>query len=492
MLEKKSTIKVLIPSNPYSTDPAEFDAYVHHICFGSAFLTLTSNSRKFGLEGRLTQQWESSQNYTTWKFSLRPNLYDSNGVIIDGQYILSSLKRFFFMQRKKGSKSFVSSIKGIENLQSIKENIEGLSLCFENNLEVLTFSLNNPVIDLDHQLAFGIYGIASPENYHSQNGDWTTEKKLVSTGPYRVHHFSSDRVELHKRDHFTLYDIDDSPSIVIVKKDAVENYEEYDFFRIPDYESNIINLHNYNYYVHNDYSIRFMRINSYFKNDSLFKHPHFRHAFINFLKEHYLIKLGIPEGFFPSLHSQRSLTTTANIENDLAPLISSHLKNYPMQKIRIMKTTPPKSSHDSALMDGIIDFFGHNKIPHEFVENDIKILISSLDQDWQKDNVDIATISTSILNNNPYSDIDFMFNSSEGIRLPDPRKQYPTIKERGKSNKSILEMNQFLNEDAIVLPLIHFQRRFFYKTHLDLSDINAASSFSDFSTIKIKVYPLFK
>jgi hypothetical protein len=483
--QKQSIIKVAIPSSPYSSDPIDFDAYVHHLCFGSTLSTLVSNTKKTGLEGRLAKDWEKDRDFKTWRFHLRSGIYDSNQEIINGNYILASFKRAFLKQLEKGSKSFVTKLKGIEKLTTLRNDIDGLYLSNINGHEIITFTFTEAIIDLDYQLSFGVYGITSSRNFNPLTGDWLQEVRLISTGPYEVYSFESDAVELRLRSNFNIYNVEKSPPIVILKKEKAENYGGFDFFRLADYQTEGLYLDDFDYYVDSDHSIKFLRFNSYFKSDSPFFYNEFRQGFIDFLQLNYFQEIDLPIGFFPL--SALAPTKKEILFNDykIKEILKSHRAQFPHRKIRVMKTVSTVSNLDAQLMLGITAFLEKYEIPYELIESDIKIIFSSFDLEWKDSNVDICVLNTSILNETPYSDIDFMFESSEGIRLPDPRKMYSQLKGQEKGTIFIEKINQFLREDAIVLPLQHFQRRFYHKKNLDFSNINIAESFVDFSLVKI-------
>ena len=118
-------------------------------------------------------------------------------------------------------------------------------------------------------------------------------------------------------------------------------------------------------------------------------------------------------------------------------------------------------------------------------------LYNSIYDNWEDEdylkyyNYDLTGGSTGILINNPYNDIEFMFNSKEGIRLPDADG---SIKyELEKQNKMDLsKINELIWEQGIIWPLSHFSNGIWTKDTIDVSNLNTAIPPIEFNWIGLK------
>ncbi len=64
MTHQNDIVKVLVSIPPYSTDPIEYDAHVHHMIFTSVLSPLITNYKLGEYVGILAKSWKVNDDFT--------------------------------------------------------------------------------------------------------------------------------------------------------------------------------------------------------------------------------------------------------------------------------------------------------------------------------------------------------------------------------------------------------------------------------------------
>jgi hypothetical protein len=115
------------------------------------------------------------------------------------------------------------------------------------------------------------------------------------------------------------------------------------------------------------------------------------------------------------------------------------------------------------------------------VEVPQELSMKEYDPDLSSYGADLYVLPTNVLVEAPESDIRFMFESTEGIRLPDSTGEIRD--ELKKPQLDPQRINELIWEQAIVWPLTHFAFGVWTRPNVDLSQMNLALPPADFSWI---------
>ena len=192
-------INVYLPYAPYSSDPLEYDSAIHHLAFRSVRSSLVSEYSIGDYTGTLASSWISSNNSQDWTFKIRNGLNFENGDNIDAKSIVLSFTRLAYVLKLKGSQSeFFDNLNGIEKLDSPIAKIDGLK-AIGNEIKI---SFKKPVPNLLDIISFGLYGISHSSEFEKSTGKWLNPKNFVSSGPYKIHSWTSEKIVLTRRKEF--------------------------------------------------------------------------------------------------------------------------------------------------------------------------------------------------------------------------------------------------------------------------------------------------
>ena len=96
-------LTVWTQSSPYSADPLDCDAFVHHITLRPVLNTLVTQYRTGELAGTFAKKWTSSTDLKEWRFEIEPNFHFENGDPITPEIIVRSWRRMAFLQKQRKS-----------------------------------------------------------------------------------------------------------------------------------------------------------------------------------------------------------------------------------------------------------------------------------------------------------------------------------------------------------------------------------------------------
>ena len=199
-MNQKKTLNFKISSSPYSTDPLDYDAYSHHVAFGSVYATLVTQYSPGKILGVIAKNWSNSNQSKEWSFTIKENLLYDNGDIISPARIAQSFTRTAYLMKEKGSNDvFPAKLKGIQKLSSPNGLFEGVQYIGNT----ITFKFAVPVPDLLELISFGLFGIVHPSNYDKETGKWIDNKSIVASGNYSLLEWSTSHLILSLRNnHF--------------------------------------------------------------------------------------------------------------------------------------------------------------------------------------------------------------------------------------------------------------------------------------------------
>ena len=157
-------------------------------------LVYFSNHGKY--EPRLAESWERYKP-NSWRFKLKKGFKCENGEEITTSSFKKSLERMIFHAEAKGGSPVFSNLVGYNDFIKNKElGLKGIS----SEIDFLYFNFDKPLSGgLIEVLSFAPYGYICEDNL-SPDGGWKDPQKFISSGPYKVHEFTSgDFFELRLR-----------------------------------------------------------------------------------------------------------------------------------------------------------------------------------------------------------------------------------------------------------------------------------------------------
>ncbi|MBI3534190.1 MAG: hypothetical protein HY072_01710 [Deltaproteobacteria bacterium] len=168
---------------PYSTDPIDYDAFIHHIAFRSVLSSVLTQYHLGNYEGILAESWSPSSEHKVWKFKIRKNLRFENGDEITPEHIVKSWMRIAYFQKQRNSESgFLELLEGFKEIKSINSKIDGLKIQGDE----IELKFTKPMKKLLETISFGLYSVVHPNDYDQKTGKWKDPKKVISSGGYKI------------------------------------------------------------------------------------------------------------------------------------------------------------------------------------------------------------------------------------------------------------------------------------------------------------------
>ena len=459
---------------PFSADPLEYDAFIHHIAIRPVFASLVTQYKAGSIQGVIADSWSSTPDLTTWRFFVRPSMMFSNGDPITPNSVVRSLTRMAWIQHSRASQSgLIEDLVGVEQLKSPSAAFPGITA--DANTVVLTFKKPQP--KLLETISFGLYGIVHQSDFDQQTGAWMDSRHIISSGAYRLNEWTDDHLTLQLRDDFPkdlrhenaatkikiLWEKDPAARYDLATGEtlATEGHEDELFIG-----SGTVTINPYYLYVWpwnlkssplHDKNVRISLRTAFYKR---MEQSGFR-VTRSFLP---LIIPGINEFSDPNISSpEPKLTSTIKI-------------NSP----RVQGKIYDKMVH--ALADAVRDLGGTSQVQPGAPAKEAVLM---LDPNLPAYSVDITQRFTGILIEGALEDVRFMIQSKEGIRLPDPTGEL--AKEAAKPDTNLARINQILWEDAIAWPVTPFSMGLWARKDMfDFSQLNLSLPATDLSWIGLK------
>ncbi len=198
----KRSLNIVTGSKPFSSDPLDYDAYVHHQTFTSVFGNLVSFNKKGEITPQIAESWSHDEELKKWIFKIRKNTYYSNGDLITAHDYEMSLKRVAFVKSiEKSQSGLLEHLVGYDKITNLNE-LEGV---FSQGNE-LHLNFNTPTPELLSKIAFGFYSLAHPSLYDNKTGVWKNKLKSISSGTYEVSRWDENSFELSLRKNISYVD----------------------------------------------------------------------------------------------------------------------------------------------------------------------------------------------------------------------------------------------------------------------------------------------
>jgi hypothetical protein len=472
--QESGTLKVCFFDAPYSADPIQYDAGVHHVAFTSVFSGLITQYSVGKLTGTLAESWDVNSDFTVWRFKLRSGVKFEDGSEITPEKILNSFKRLAFLMAKRKSHSDIfDNLVEYDPHRPIGKDISGFRLV-ENN--ILQMNFTRPVPQLLETISFGIYSILHPNNFDPKTGEFKNDNGIIASGRYRIQHWSGDSFILKRRSDF-LPDIFPKNNFERVElvwtkdnlqdSDLIGHYSTmsglgsaYKFFGPP--ASGILYLYAVNY---DDpvsvFSAPEMRIK-------------FREAFYEEMKNQ-----GHPyvRSFFPlAMSGVTESQVDPNVTKDVAEAGTGRVI-----RVRLRPSVTTAAPYIPVVLNSVGEKLG---LKIELGDTINAIEVNDI-LDRKVSGIDLVGIVTGVLVKNPKADIRFMFKSKQGVRLPDPT---------GAIGKMLLQegfsandVNQQLFSDNLIWPVNHPSDGIWVRANrVDISQLNTLLPATDFSWIGMK------
>lgn len=451
----------MIEGKPYSGDPLEYDYSIHHAIFRSVLGGLVSNYSKNEIVPVIASSWTSSEDKKLWTFNIRDDLTFENGDKITAAIVKQSFCRMAFLQKQRDSNTgLLEYLEGYERIDSIN-NCDGLIA----DGGVLTFKLTKKIDNFLETISFGLFSIVHPLNFDA-NGKWKDDKKIISSSFYRIKDWNDSSLILDLREDFNL-DVGHANKIKKLKVfwDAVEEQNPdirmtSSFDPIPA---------GYRFVNGAESNIAFLRVVNW-KSEASPLHKENVRKDLRDLFYRNLEKSGVKivKSFFPlSINGVSELVSqgTKAPELDNAGLVFAPLNNKMGSFNESLILAAEESGLKSSLLSAEERF--------ELLETDLV--------NYQ---ADVIAMWTGILIDKPHDDIKFMFESKEGIYLPDQTGEILEVLKN--DNFNVQKINELLFEQAIIWPITHFSDGIQIVESIDISHLNPMRPPIDFTFVGLK------
>lgn len=458
-------LRFLLSDRPFSFDPLDFDAFVHHVTGGAVIPTLVNSYRHEPVTGELANEWVADVTMSRWRFWLRRDFSFETGEAVRPEHVVASLKRIAFLQKQQGSKSgLFEHLKGIEDLKSASHDVAGLRL----NQGILEMEFTQPMPKLLETLSFGIYGIVHPNDFDPDTGVWKTKTKVTAAGPYQLTTWSDSVMTVTLRKSGYPADLRSPEAAPVI---------EFKWGDVPDHEADIImaessrtelEARGFSFFGPGgkDVSILYIRAISASDPESPLHSHELRRALRDrFYRE--MEKRGHPmtRSFLPP--------SMPGIEPPVA--IDGPLEPCPFSRNAVIKLIPPRRKaalfRDQA--PALIAAAEACGLQIQLVNNvPFAELQRQMDPKTKQFSVDASPIVTGLRVEDPAADVRFMVQSAEGIRLPDPTGRLQSLCEETPIRYD--EFNQTLWNDALIWPVAHFVAGLWHQRGVSFEDINAS------------------
>lgn len=457
---------------PFSSDPLDIDAMVHHIAFTSVYSTLVSNYKQGELKGLIAESWSHSVDYKQWTFIIRKGLTFENGEAIDALIVYKNFLRIAYKMKASESESgFIEFLSGIDEMSAANHSFAGLQL----GPNSISFSFTKPIPKLVSLIGFGLYSIVSPSMFDEISGDWKDKHQINASGAYSLLIWNNDEITLKLRQSYPI-DLRHPHAFQTIKivsdSDTRQLQEPHLTIGFSDQLPPVPNAR-----FHGPVNSVIRHIRCFHWNDPkhIFYSKSNRQNFRDMIyKEMENLGSKVTRSFLPlqirgveAFLSPESLSsfTKLNIKVPMGMQVhDSSATRLPIQKHFV-----------SALTKVADNSLGQIKYVEETPP--LRPDVSS---------ADVRLMLTDILIDSPSEDLRFMFLSKHGIRLPDPTGKISHLVR--KSDFDINQVNAQIWEDAIIWPVSHVALGFWFNPDLkiDFSKYNATISPADFRWIGLE------
>lgn len=454
-------IKILVNSKPYSSDPLEYDSFIHHIAFESTFTNLVTQYKLGQHTPILAESWKISEDRKEWTFFLRKDLKFSDGSIINAESVEKSWLRIAKIMKSRNSKSgFFENVVGFEKLAQDSQNLDGLTA----KEFILNIKLNQPMPKLLDKISFGLYSVVHPSQFDSQSLKWIDKKNnIITSGAYQIKEWDDQHLILSLQKNYPSQLLHSNPISEVEffwNKDKI-NINEMDIvsgseLSPPENNSFILKAGPPSY-------IMYMRIMSWMNPESIFfkkeNRLYLRNIFYKMLENNNTKPI---KSFFPLII--KNIKPFDDLQINDANL-KSKLFCFPEYDSLILKIPLFEKIITSSL-----NMANELHLNTTRKKLSFETLMSEIQNKTKVTSCDMDTLVTGILASDPIEDVKFMFRSKEGILLPDETGEILT--ELDKSPVDLQKVNQLLWDQGLIWPVTHYASGLWARPDLDFSQIN--------------------
>jgi len=470
--KKTSTLKVWSLRTPFSTDPLKYDALAHHICFRSTYASLVSEYKLGEIQGVIADTWSSNSNLDSWKFHIRTDATFSNGDLITPKIVAENLNRAAYLMKKGGSDSgLLEYLKDFNSIESVSKLISGIT--YDDSFVYLQFTKAMP--DLLTKISFGLYAIAHPSQYDQQTGQWKDDRHLISSGPYEIKEWTDHSLNLQLRANFSKSNLLENRFKDVIIFFKPENISESDM--IIDFDDSLAASRDFEFHGPVKSAIRYIECSNWNKPGSLCAdrsaRTQLRNAFYNEYKKTHPLTLSFLPLAIKGAHSA----------DEPAPTQETFLNG----KSLVINQAPPspKSTENKDQLTSQQAFVDSFQKLSERANLKLEVFTPPPNNIFAGD-VDVRFRMTAILVDSPRHDIQFMFLSEQGIKLPDENGE---IKNLVKNELfDVQKVNQLLWDQAIIWPVNHMALGLWINksSHISLKNYNSILPPLDLQWIEVK------
>lgn len=467
--------------SPYSADPIEYDDIVHHIAFTSVLGTLVTNYKVGSITPQLAESWSHSSDYMSWTFKIKDHCYFENGDLITPQIVANSFKRISLVQKKKKSRSGITEhLVGQNTFHSLADEILGISY----DQQSIHFKFTVPKKDLLSIISFGIYSITHPSQY-DLDGNWNDPKKVISSGPYKTESWENEKLTLLLNERQKLcFQMHPKPfsKIEIAFGNKNINPEKQEI--ISGSSKSLMIDDSFDFLGPADSDILYIRMYNTQSKASKLSELKIRQVLRDIITYEFerLKNINFPmsRSFFPLTLKGINPGQQRNPNGSDYQILNS-------LTLKVPKYLPsPKSERHKGILSFTEAFQTVMKVLEvkygvDLQEVDLD-LTNFLNPEKRAQLYDLELLLTNIAVENPYEDIQFMFESKEGIRLPDINEEIKPLLTNIKEN--LTEINNKLWDQACVIPITHYSSGLWVKKGLvDTTRLNSTLPATNFQFI---------
>lgn len=449
-------LTVSVDSLPSSSDPLDGDVSSHVAAFTPVYATLASNTRKGSFHGVLAESWSASPDFRTWKFQFGRRIRYEDGTVVEPEHLARSWRRLAaLMRRRRSSDGFLSRLEGFkkeEGPTGIRWDASSITLTFvEPNKEVL------PAV------SEAVYGAVSPDCFDARTLDWKCRRRAVASGPYGIAQWDDSGLELRlRRDSPEAIRHPKAPERILIRRAAAGAPPADIVFgdslqTSPGAE--------FRFFGGMDAGVSFLRCQSWPDRRRPCGDRRTRRALRRaFYRE--LVRLGGSPAltfFPPSVIGTRPLEPDAGEAAVGGALVGSTVVVSPMDP----------TDRSAALVDASLKAATHAlalKLASRALTAEERY--AQADPGSPAFGADVVPMMTEVTLDQADSSIRYMFESAEGVRLPDPTGRAGRIIAR--TPVDMRSVDEVLWDDAIIWPLQHLSWGVWAHPKVDVSQANIA------------------
>lgn len=192
---EKGSMRIALRGEADSLDPFRAEFAIADLIFPQYLLPLVGFGDNSTTIPSIASSWEGVDNFTSWIFTLNPNLKWSDGAAITANDVLQSFRRGANWKTAFPDAPELYSIKGYEEIIKNKGNPAdiGVSIVAPNKIKI---DLVAPEAQFPAQLR-EFYPIPT-HVFNKYGDDWTKLENIVVSGPYKPVIYNQTRIRFAK------------------------------------------------------------------------------------------------------------------------------------------------------------------------------------------------------------------------------------------------------------------------------------------------------